>query len=272
VKHLNHFQTRPKVAPINVTAYLKELGLLKELPSLNYLRQLHRRHLMRFPFENLDVHFRRKIMIDIRKIYAKIIPTKRGGFCYELNLLFYHLLVHLGYDCHLISARTYRPETQSFGSEYDHMAILLKNQNDIYLCDVGFGDGIVFPKLLVTDQLQMDANRYFSFSVDPDDNYLLKKTNDTLNFEPMYQFEVKLREPIEFIDMCDYHQSNPQSFFVGKKLITLLTEDGRITLTDDVLKIAELGESIEIPVLNDDDFFVKMEEQFGISHQMLLQD
>jgi len=272
VNNLNHFQTRPKVAPINTTAYLKELGLTKEQPSINYLRRLHRLHLMRYPFENLDVHFRRKIMIDIRKIYGKIVPTKRGGFCYELNLLFYHLLVHLGYECHLLSARVYNAETKTYGPEYDHMAILVKVQDDLYLCDVGFGDGIVFPKLLATDRLQMDANRYFSFSVDPDDNYFLRRTHDTVNFEPVFQFQLKPREPIEFIDMCDYHQSNPQSTFVGKKIITMLTEDGRITLTDNKLKIAELGEVLEIPVLNDDDFYVKMEEQFGIAYQSLLQD
>jgi N-hydroxyarylamine O-acetyltransferase len=220
----------------------------------------------------MDIHFRRKITIDIRRIYAKMIPTKRGGFCYELNLLFYHLLVHLGYECHLISGRVYSKETGVFGPEYDHMAILVKIQHDIYLCDVGFGDGIVYPKQLSTDGLQMDHNRYFAFSVDPDDTFLLKKTSDTVNFEPLYEFKVKLREPIEFIDMCDFHQSNPQSPFVGKKLLTKLTDEGRITLTDRHLKLWERGELREIPVLNDDDFYTKMEEHFGILYQSLLQD
>ncbi|MCP4456682.1 MAG: arylamine N-acetyltransferase [Cytophagales bacterium] len=272
MKNLNHFQTRPKVAPLDVKAYLEKLGVLKELPSLNYLRELQKKHLLTIPFENLDIHFRRAITIDIRKIFDKIIPESRGGFCYELNFLFYHLLIHLGYDCHLISARVMNSQTREFGAEYDHMAVLVKIQTDLYLCDVGFGDGFVYPKKLEETTLQMDLNRYFQFLVDPDGNCFLKKTSDTLHFDPVYQFTTKYREPIEFIDMCDFHQSSPKSHFTGKKMITILTEEGRITLTDKKLKIVEKGEVLEMDVLNEDDFYSKMEEHFGISYQMLLQN
>lgn len=272
MKNLNHFQTRPKVASINIKAYLEKLGLFKELPSLNYLRQLHHQHLLTIPFENLDIHFRRDITIEIDKIFKKIIASKRGGFCYELNFLFYHLLVHLGYDCHLISARVLNNETDTFGAEYDHMAILVKIQEDIYLCDVGFGDGFVFPKKLEEVVLQMDLNRYFKFSVDPDGTYFLQKTSDTLHFDTLYQFERKFREPIEFIDMCHFHQKSPNSSFTGRKIITQLTEEGRITLSDSKIKIAEKGELTELPVLNEDAFYSKMEEHFGIKYQTLLQD
>jgi N-hydroxyarylamine O-acetyltransferase len=270
VKNLNHFQTRPKVAAIHTAAYLKELGLLKELPSRNYLKQLHKAHLLRFPFENLDVHLRRKIQLQIRPIYNKIILSRRGGFCYELNLLFYHLLIHLGYDCQLISAKTYSHETDTFGKEYDHMAILVKIQTELYLCDVGFGNGIIYPAKLVPDMLQMDHTHYVQITQDVDDNLFLKKSKDGSTFETLYQFEPKMREPIEFIDMCDYHQTNPQSFFVGKKIITKLTDSGRITLTDNLLKIQEKGLATEVVVLNEDDFYTKMEEHFGITYQSLL--
>ena len=270
MKNLNHFQTRPKVASINLAAYLKELGSLKELPSKNYLRKLHRSHLLRFPFENLDVFFHRKITIDIRSIFNKIIPTQRGGFCYELNFLFYHLLIHLGYDCQLISARTFNDATDSYGKEYDHMAILVKIQNDIYLCDVGFGNGLVYPAKLETDILQMDQTHFVQFICDVDDVYYLRKSSDGQTFKTLYKFEIKLREPIEFIDMCDFHQTNPQSYFVGKKIITKLTDSGRITLDDSFLKIQEKGITNKIEVLNEDDFYTKMEEHFGITYQSLL--
>lgn len=269
---LNHFKTRPKVASINVSSYLEKLGLYKELPSLNYLRQLHKNHQLVIPFETLDIHFRRTITPDIRKIFDKIIPTKRGGFCYELNLLFYHLLIHLGYECQLISAQVFNKTDQEYGPEYDHMAILVKMQEDIYLCDVGFGDGFIFPKKLDLQSLQMDFNRYFKLFKDPDDNYFIKRTSDTQNFEALYQFKIQMREPIEFLDMINFKQSSPESPFVGKKIITILTTEGRITLSDSKLRIQERGEDIQIAVLNDDDFFTKMEEHFDIEYQTLLQE
>ena len=270
MKNLNHFQTRPKVASINLATYLKELGTLKELPSRNYLRKLHRLHLLRYPFENLDAYFHKKITINIRSIFNKIIPTRRGGFCYELNLLFYHLLIHLGYDCQLISARTYHEETDSYGREYDHMAILVKIQNDFFLCDVGFGNGMIYPAKLDVDRLQMDHTHYVQIITDIDDIFYLRKTQDGESFKTLYQFEAKMREPIEFIDMCEFHQTNPQSQLVGKRIITKLTDSGRVTLDDTLLKIQEKGVITVIEVMNDDDFYTKMEEHFGITYQSLL--
>ena len=158
------------------------------------------------------------------------------------------------------------------GPEYDHMAILVKIQKDVYLCDVGFGDGFIYPKKIAESNLQMDVNQYFQLSIDPDDNYFLKRTSDTLHFETLYQFTTKFREPIEFIDMCSFHQSSPQSAFTGKKIITILTEEGRITLSGYHLKISEKGELTEFDVMNEDDFYSKMEEHFGINYQTLLQD
>ena len=270
MSRLNTFKTRPKVSPIDLKSYLEKLEVFKELPSLNYLRKIHRQHLLKIPFENLDVHFRNPITIEIRSIYDKIIPTSRGGFCYELNYLFYHLLVHLGYECQLISARVIKGE--EMGPEYDHLAILVKLRDDLYLCDVGFGSGITYPKKIEENTLQMDVNQYFQVTKDENDFYFLNKTTDTLKFESLYRFELKFREPIEFIDMCDFHQSNPDSTFVGRKIMTKLTEEGRVTLTDDLFTIQELGERSEYPVLNEDAFYSKMEEHFGISYQSLLQD
>ena len=272
MKNHNHFQTRPQVAPIDIPAYLKKLGVLKELPSLNYLRQLHRNHLMIVPFENLDIHFRRPIMIDVQKIAQKVLPGSRGGFCHELNFLFYNLLTHLGYEAHLISARVMNQDTKQYGSEYGHMAILVKIQDDIYLCDVGFGDGFIFPKKLEVNCLQMDLNRYFQITSDENGHYFLTKTADTLHFDSVYRFTSKYREPIEFIGMCDYQQTAPESSFTGRKIITRLTEEGRITLSDTKLKIVEKGELTEVAVLNEDDFYAKMEEHFGINYQTLLHD
>lgn len=266
------FNSRPVVKSIDVDEYLRKLGVYKELPSLNYLKKIHKNHLLSIPFENLDIHFRKEIVLDVRKILAKILRSKRGGFCYELNLSFYHLLVHLGYDCYLISCKVWSEDSQEYGHEYDHMAILLKIQNDILLCDVGFGDGFNYPKKISTSELQMDYNRYFRLTKDVDDVYYLTRSSDGSSFKKLYCFELKKREPIEFIDRCSYHQTSPQSRFVGHKIMTKLTAIGRISLTDKEMKIEEKGEMLAVPILNEDAFYAKMEEHFGISYQSLLQN
>lgn len=266
---LNRFRTRPKAAPIDVSAYLDLLCVMKELPSLNYLRKIHRNHLKKIPFENLDIHLKVPISLDVKKIFQKIKNGKRGGLCFELNLTFYHFLMHLGYDTHLISARVWNEKTKKYGPEYDHMAMLVKIQNDIYLCDVGYGDGFLSPIKMKSSQPQLDFNRFYQVERDPDSNFILQVSEDGQNFQPVYIFAPKFREPIEFIDRCDFVQKSDQSPFVKKKVISIFTDLGFIKLTDQKLIIRERGKTNTSEVMNEDAFYAKMEEHFGINRLLL---
>src|SRR5260370_8617397 len=90
-------------------AYLERIGYRgPTLPSLNVLRRLHRRHLLSIPFENLDIHLHRPIILSEAAFYDKIIKHHRGGFCYELNGLFANLLQERGFKVSIISARLTR--------------------------------------------------------------------------------------------------------------------------------------------------------------------
>jgi len=62
---------------------------------------------LHIPFENLDIHYNKHIKLNIDSIYQKIIENKRGGFCYELNSLFYELLISLEFNAKMISARVF---------------------------------------------------------------------------------------------------------------------------------------------------------------------
>lgn len=264
MRKLNYFETRPKTDSINVEAYLRRIGLQRGMqPDLKFLRALHRHHLYNIPFENLDIHLGRKIMLSIKRIYEKVIVNQRGGFCYELNGLFYHLLDHLGYDCRLISAQV-RRDDGSYGPPFDHMAIVVRLKDGDWLVDVGFGDGFMSPKKLVEGEVQVDYTKYVKLEKDIDDNFFLMISSDGLAYETKYRFTLKQREFIEFIDMLDYHQTSEDSPFTQKKLITQANDKGRITLTDRKLKITHLGETNEEALLNDDEFWSKCEQHFGI--------
>jgi len=94
------------------------------------------------PFENLDIHLGRKLSLYPERIYDKIVTKKRGGFCYECNILFYELLSSLGFRVEYLSARMVQGRT--VGAEYDHMALNVHLEND-YLADVGNGQSFREP-------------------------------------------------------------------------------------------------------------------------------
>lgn len=270
MKKLNFFQNKPKALKIDVNAYLDRIRVKRAEPTLAFLKTLQKAHLLSIPFENLDIHYGSKIILDYQKIFDKVVNRKRGGFCYELNGLFYHLLYHLGFDCFVISAEVKNEESDQFGRPFDHMAIVVQLENEKWLVDVGFGDGIISPLKIKVGEVQMDYTRYWKIDTDPDERLILKVSNDTSFYKTKYRFTIEERQLIQFIEMCEYHQKSAESAFTQKKLVTQLTPNGRITLTDRKLKILELGESRESDIMHEDEFLSKLENHFGISSQQLI--
>src|SRR5262245_14904037 len=109
------------------------------------LRRLHLAHLLAVPFENLDIHLGRPIVLDVDRIFEKIVRRRRGGFCYELNGLFAWLLGELGFDVELLSAQVL--DGGRLGPEFDHMTLLVEHEGR-WLVDVGFGDSFLEPLAL----------------------------------------------------------------------------------------------------------------------------
>lgn len=270
MSRLNFFGNSTKAVPIDVNSYLKRIRVKKEACSLPYLKKLHRAHLIHVPFENLDIHYRNKIVLDYQSIFYKIVNMRRGGFCYELNGLFYHLLYHLGFDCHLISARTKQQDVSGYSRDFDHMAVIVLLENEKWLVDVGFGEGFIYPKKIETSVVQMDYTDYWRVVTDPDEQLILQQSHDYTVFNSKYLFTLQEKQPIQFMEMCEYHQTSSASHFTQQKLITRLTEQGRVTLTERKLKVSSLGDTSEIEISNEDEFLSKLQQHFGIGFRQLL--
>jgi N-hydroxyarylamine O-acetyltransferase len=127
-------------------------------PSLDVLIALQHAYLYTVPFENLDIHARVKIKLDIPKFYEKIILNHRGGFCYESNALFSFLLDALGFDVSIIAAKMTNSVISSPG--YSHMALKVSLDQD-YLVDVGNGKSVRDPMPIPGDVIsQSEGIRY----------------------------------------------------------------------------------------------------------------
>ncbi len=260
----NLFDKKPSGFTLDVDAYLRRIQCVRELkPSLRFLRVLHKNHMLHIPFENLDIHVGNQIILDVGRLYRKVILNGRGGFCYELNGLFYHLLLALGFEAQLIAARVINAEGMP-GPELDHCLIVVEIDAKLWLVDVGFGDAFLSPKELSPGKVQMDGNKYYRVVDEPDGNFMLQQSADSITFKNIYTFHTEKRQLVEFIAMCQYHQTNPKSHFTQKKLITQATPAGRVTLSDKKLTVTHAGKKEETPILNNDQFLVKLYEYFGI--------
>jgi len=263
--HQYNLFDKKSTSQIDIDAYLSLIQCEKERkPTLKYLRKLHRNHLYHIPFENLDIHIGKEIILDVNKIYNKIVKRKRGGFCYELNGLFLHLLLQLGFYAKIISAQTIA-DNGELGGEFDHLFLIVYFEDKEWLIDVGFGELFLAPMLFEVDKIQMDGNRYFKIEDTPNGKYKLQSSSNGSSFKDEYIFSRKERQFIEFVDKCQFHQSSPKSIFTRKKVITKATREGRITLTDKKFIITRLGEKTEEAILNQDQFDAKLIQHFQIN-------
>ncbi|HRH40180.1 MAG TPA: arylamine N-acetyltransferase [Pyrinomonadaceae bacterium] len=250
---------------MNVKKYLNriEIEQTEITKDLETLKLLQKKHLLTVPFENLDIHWQRPIILDPKNFYEKIVDEKRGGFCYELNGLFNELLNEIGFPSKIISAKVMQRDG-NFGAEYDHLVILTKIGEEEFLVDVGFGDFIVEPLKFILEVEQIDTNGTFLIRKF-DENYFEVVKKDGENWQSEYIFKELARDLTEFTEMCNFHQTSPESHFTHGKLCSIMNKNGRKTLTDKKFIETINGEKIENEITSDDEFNQILECEFGIS-------
>jgi N-hydroxyarylamine O-acetyltransferase len=245
----------------DVQAYLNLLDLAAPpKPTLAFLERLHERHLLRVPFENLNIHLKRPIRLDIPSLFDKIVRQKRGGFCYELNHLFHWLLRSLGYDSILVSARV-KNERGGFNPEFDHLALIV-TLDEPYLADVGFGNAFRRP-LPISGEVREDIGGAYRVRRLSKGEYAMQRQSGE-SWSDAYRFTLVPRRIEDFMDMCRYHQTSPDSHFTRNRICSRATRTGRITLTDTALKVTEGGEQKTRPVTSEEEWFRLLERHFAI--------
>jgi N-hydroxyarylamine O-acetyltransferase len=223
---------------LQLQSYLNRIGIDKiKSPSLEFLTELQNGHMLSIPFEDLDIPNKR-IELELNKIFQKIIPTKRGGFCYELNGLFHWLLTLLGFKVDMLSAGVFNSQKKEFSPEFDHMTLLVhfSKINKNYLTDVGFGDSFRKPIEIPGGEVNDISGHY---RIKDENNSLELQLENKNNWIPQYSFSLLPRKLADYKERCDFHQNSPVSHFRTRMLCTIATIRGRITLSNDSLTITE---------------------------------
>jgi len=247
---------------MDIQTYLDRIDFHDPLEvNMDILYKLQKKHLLNIPFENLDIHYGKKISLSINDIYRKIVMRNRGGFCYELNGLFHYLLKEIGFNAKLISARVHT-KNGKYSPSYDHLAIIVNLESQEFLVDVGFGKFSLEPLKLKTSQKIKDSFGQFQFDKYNTDYYRINEIKNNVLI-PQYIFKTQERELFEFKERCEFHQNSGDSHFTKKKLISIAKSDGRLTLNNSQLKITRSGIEEEIE-FEENEFEIKLKQYFSI--------
>lgn len=241
--------------------YLARLGIGAGLvPTFDALAALHRAHALRVPYENLDVQLSRPLSTDTGAALAKV-ASGRGGWCYEMNGSLGAALSVLGFEVTRMAGGVQRATLgdQALGN---HLVLKVMVAGAPYLCDVGFGDGLIEPMPLAEGsctqgvlcfRLQRLADGLWRFHGDA-------KTGGA----PSFDFADAPADEALLARQCAMLQTAPESPFVLNAVVQRHRPDAHLAFRGRVLRAVGAAGVTERTVESADEYVAVLAAEFGL--------
>ncbi|MGI8765824.1 MAG: arylamine N-acetyltransferase family protein [Gemmatimonadaceae bacterium] len=226
---------------VDLDAYFARTGYSgSRLPTPDTLRAIVLCHVQAIPFENLNPLVGWPVDLDLPALERKLVHERRGGYCYELNLLLAHVLTVLGFSVAGMSARVLWNLPDDVASPRTHMLLRVELDGRQFVVDAGFGSmTLTAPLELSSEDSQSTPHEQFRLRRAGEDFSLEVQLRGT--WKPIYRFD--LREQL----LPDYEVSNwymsthPRSSLVNEFVVGLPAVGCRHTLRNNVLTTRDLG-------------------------------
>lgn len=227
-------------SPIDVDAYLARIGCAAPArPDLAALKILHRAHVAAIPFENLDIQMGLPIDLDADALQASLVRRRRGGYCFQQNGLFRHVLTALGFSprgcegrVRLDAGTTIRPRT--------HMVLLVPFEGRLFLADVGFGaNGLVEPVELGAAPVAQEG---WMYRTRPEGRRHVLQRAGTEAWEDLYVFGEDDVPDIDYVTGNWYTSTHPESGFVRSLTVQRTVEGRRHIVRNLTYSVSENGQ------------------------------
>jgi N-hydroxyarylamine O-acetyltransferase len=224
----------------NLDAYLARINYAGSIaPTLETLQDLQRLHLNTIPFENLNPLMELPVRLQLSDIEQKLLIERRGGYCFEHNLLFKAVLESMDFAVTPLAAGVlwgqppdHVPQTLS------HMLLVVDVGGQPYLADVGFGGSTPTTPLRLKEDIEQDTphGRYRLLGGYP--KWRLESEIGGV-WGPLYEFTLTPRT------LDDYIAMNDGTMVYFRDFLTAARVDGnkRINLSNNRLNIHENGET-----------------------------
>jgi len=252
---------------MNLERYFERIGYTGDTtPTIDTLKAIHQAHLRHVPFENLNIHIPRPIILDETALYEKIVHEQRGGFCFEQNGLFYAVLETLGYAVQRLEANVYHADEDDFGISMNHMCLLVTIDGVRYLADVGFGASFIDPLDLDNRAVQVQDSGQFKVRFEGDTGYFYSQPigDDEMNLA--YRFFLEAHDLADYETACQYMQTSPKTHFTQKRLCSQWMPEGRVTLSENkLISTTWQGARTEIPISDENHFHQLLADYFSIN-------
>jgi N-hydroxyarylamine O-acetyltransferase len=230
----------PELASFDLDAYLARIGFRGErAPTLATLREVQLRHVASIAFENLTSLAGEPVAIDLAALQAKLVRSRRGGYCYEQNVLFAAALQSLGFEVIGLAARVLWNAASDSANARSHMLLRLELPEGTYIADAGFGSAsLPGPLALVTDLEQATPIEPYRL-MERSGGYQLDVRLQG-EWRPVYVFDLQPQQYADYLMANWFVSTYPASRFVQTLMVARPNGTRRQTLLDAELGLREL--------------------------------
>ena len=207
----------------DLDAYLNRIGLHGR-PSI---AEMHRAHVSSIPFENLDPRRGVPVSLDPGDLQRKLVEQRRGGYCFEHNLLFKAALEALGNEVEPILARVGQRGTERSRT---HLLLRVRAGDEVWHADTGFGRGTLLEPIPFGPG-EEHVQEGWRFRVIADGPELVLQSVTDGEFVDGYTF---VPEPAPMIDIETsnwYTATHPRSPFVRAGISAAMYDDEAVAVS-----------------------------------------
>jgi N-hydroxyarylamine O-acetyltransferase len=210
----------------DLDAYFARLGYDGPVePRLRTLERLHALHVEKIPFENLSPLLGEPVRLDIESLQDKLLHRRRGGWCFEQNVLLAQVLEDIGFDVTRLAARvrwTVPPERITPRS---HMLLLVKLAEGDYIADVGFGGITLTAPLKLEAGIEQKTPHEVYRLVAQDCGYRLE-ARFAGEWHALHTFDLVRQQLVDYEVSNFYLSHHPESHFL-KQVVAARAEPSR---------------------------------------------
>jgi N-hydroxyarylamine O-acetyltransferase len=247
----------------DLDAYLERIGLSGR-PGL---AEIHRAHVASIPFENLDPHGGLPVSLEAEDLQRKLVGERRGGYCFEQNLLLKGALEALGLKVDAMLARVKRGAPAGVVRPRSHLVLRVLHNGEHWLADVGLGLGTLLAPLPF-DPGDVHEQSGWRFRVVTDKHEHVLQTHSVDGWVDVYGF-VPQPVPMVDVEVANWFTStNPRSPFVSGLIVGAQTREGvRTSLSDwgELALTVQTPAGSEASALSREEIPHTLEERFGLA-------
>ncbi|MCS6762137.1 MAG: arylamine N-acetyltransferase [Candidatus Devosia symbiotica] len=223
---------------VNLNAYFERIGFAGSIsPTLATLELLHALHPAAIAFENLNPLLGLPVQLDLASLQSKLLTERRGGYCYEHNLLLMAILEELDFTVRGLAARVLWSNPEAIDGPAHHMVLAVDISGSTYIADVGFGSlTLTAPLRLKADVEQNTPHETFRLT-GGDPVWQLEARLGEDAWWPLYAFDTSEKILANYEASRRFLSGDPSSPFRSELRVALSPSGKRLTLKDNRLTI-----------------------------------